>query len=355
MKNPIEPWRRHGRAWKVFLAVLAFGYRCAWSCRQRFSCRPPRSVGVPVLSVGNLSVGGTGKSLVVHALARYLVLRGKKPAIVLRGYGAAPGPRPLRVSTGPSTGIGARQVGDEAVEHAQTCGAAVWVDSDRVRAARAAVEQGARSVILDDGFQRRRQLARNLDLLLADFEELMAGEHLLPSGPWREPWSQASLADAVVVSGAPAGLQGEALRGSLPGTWRSKAVFRLDRSPTHLESWPDGKMLPLAHLRRRRVLALSGLGRPQAFEDLLGRLSGEAPQAWRFRDHHPFTLAELGRPPAAADMIVTTAKDRVRLPQSWKPPLPVLILRVEAEVSPSRPFWRLVGAALRTATKEIPT
>src|SRR5665213_4349076 len=120
MKNPIEPCRRHGRAWKVFLSVLAFGYRCAWSCRQRFSCRPPRSVGVPVLSVGNLSVGGTGRSLVVHALARYLVLRGKKPAIVLRGYGAAPGPRPLRVSTGPSTGIGARQVGDEAVEHAQT-------------------------------------------------------------------------------------------------------------------------------------------------------------------------------------------------------------------------------------------
>jgi tetraacyldisaccharide 4'-kinase len=346
MSSPTEPWRRRGPFWTPFLAVLGALYRLGWACARLFQPRRPWRAGITVLSVGNLSVGGTGKSPLVRALAERALRRKKKPAILLRGYGAAPGPRPLLVSEGRGPRANAREAGDEAVEHARACACAVWVDADRVRAARAARGRGADCLILDDGFQRRRSLGRDLDLLLADFGQLAAGERLLPAGPWREPWSQAALADAVLVSGAPAGLKGKALRDGLPEAWRAAPVFRLDRAPQSLESWPDGKAVPLARLRKRAVLALSGLGRPEHFEALLRRL-GARVHAWSFRDHHPFTAAELDAPPAKAGLIVTTAKDAVRLPLDWKPACPVLVLKVKAEVSPAPQFWRLVDAALK--------
>jgi len=345
MSSPTEPWRRRGLFWTPFLAVLGALYGLGWACARLFQPRRPWRAGIPVLSVGNLSVGGTGKSVLVRALAQRALRRKKKPAILLRGYGAAPGPRPLLVSEGKGPRANAREAGDEAVEHAQDCAGAVWVDADRVRAARAARERGADCLVLDDGFQRRRRLGRDLDLLLADFEQLADGERLLPAGPWREPWSQAAFADAVLVSGAPPGLKGRALRARLPKAWRAASLFRLDRSPQSLESWPDGKAVPLSRLRGRAVLALSGLGRPGNFEALLRR-RGARVKSWRFRDHHRFTAAELDAPPSRAGIIVTTAKDAVRLPADWKPACPVLVLRVKAEITPAPPFWRLVDAAL---------
>jgi tetraacyldisaccharide 4'-kinase len=334
------------------LALLSLLYGLAWACLRLLRQRRPAYAGVPVLSVGNLSVGGTGKSPLVRLLVEHALLKGRTPAILLRGYGVAPGPRPLRVAPEPS-GMGPTQAGDEALEHARSCACAVWVDADRVRSARAARTQGADCLVLDDGFQRRWGLHRDLDLLLADFEELQAGERLLPAGPWREPWSQAALADAVLVSGAPAALKGPALRESLPKEWRGSPVFRLDRLARKLESWPQGHTLPMSGLRGRRVLALSGLGRPEGFEALLGGL-GARVEPWRFGDHHPFSLAELQNPPAPADCIVTTAKDAVRLPAGWKPKLPVRILSVKAEVSPAAPFWRLVDAVFAKAPLERP-
>lgn len=352
MSGRTEPWRRRGPLRTPLLALLALLYGLVWACLRLFRPRKPADAGVPVLSVGNLSVGGTGKSPLVRLLVEYALRKGRKPAILLRGYGAAPGPRPLRVFPGRS-GMGAAQSGDEALEHARSCACAVWVDADRVRSARAAITEGADCLVLDDGFQRRWGLRRNLDLLLADFEELQAGERLLPAGPWREPWSQAALADAVLVSGAPAALKGPALRASLPKAWQGAPVFRLERLPRKLESWPQGKTLPLGGLRGRRVLALSGLGRPEGFEALLGRL-GARVEPWRFGDHHPFSPAELQNPPAPADCIVTTAKDAVRLPAAWTPEIPVRVLSVKAEVSPATPFWRLVDRALSNAPLERP-
>ncbi|HTB23411.1 MAG TPA: tetraacyldisaccharide 4'-kinase [bacterium] len=344
-----EVWNRKGALWTPFLALLANFYVLGWAFMRLFRPNKPWSAAVPVLSVGNLSVGGTGKSLLVRALVERAAGKKMRPAILLRGYRAEPGPRPLLVLPG----MDARQGGDEALEHVRACGCAVWLDPDRVRSARAAQTQGSGCLVLDDGFQRRWTLRRDLDLLLVDFDELRFDEQLLPAGPWREPWSQAEQADAVLVSGAPKGLKGAALRTALPPDWRKKPVFRLDRAPLGLESWPDGKKRPLAFLRRKEVLALSGLGRPGNFEGLLQGLGARA-TGWRFPDHHPFSVAELERPPAAAAMIVTTAKDAVRLPLDWKPALPVYILRVKAEVDPAPLFWRMVDAALRQTSMERP-
>ena len=347
MTSRPEPWLGRIAAWSLLLYPASLLYALGWACLRLFRKGRPAKAGVPVLSVGNLSVGGTGKSLLVRALLKRAARKGRRPAVLLRGYGARSGPRPLRVRIrGRDTGEEASQAcGDEAVEHALSGLGAVWVDADRLRAAKAAVAEGADCLVLDDGFQRRWQLGRDLDLLLVDYRDLQSKERLLPAGPFREPWSQAALADLILVSGAPKGLQGAALRAALPRAWRARNLFRLDRVATGLRSWPQGAALPLARLHAKRVLALSGLGRPQAFEDTL-RALGALPQAWRFRDHHRFSLAELRRPPAQASMIITTAKDAVRLPAVWRPELPVCVLQVESRVSPAAPFWRRVDAAL---------
>jgi len=338
-----EPWR-WPRAWQLLLRPLSWLYRLGWSLARRRGA--PRAAGVPVISVGNLSVGGTGKSPVVRLIAARASALKRRPAILLRGYGAAKGPRPLRVSAGRGPLVGVAASGDEAQEHAAASSAQVWVDADRARSARAAVAAGAGCLILDDGFQRRRHLARDLDLLLADYGDLVLGERLLPAGPWREPWSQAAQAQALLLGSAPAGMKAPQLRALLPPAFQGLPLFTLRRQPAGLRAWPDGRRIPLAQLKRRTVLALSGLGRPQAFEDGL-RALGARPVAWRFPDHHRFTHRQLERPPEDAEAIVTTAKDAARLPAGWRPSRPVWVLSLRAKVEPERAFWKLVDGALK--------
>lgn len=340
-----EAWLGRGGLWSLVLVPASLLYALGWACLRLLRQGAPVRVAAPVLSVGNLSVGGTGKSLLVRALLKRAARKGRRPAVLLRGYGSRSGPRPLRVQAGASGPAAFHAAGDEAVEHAQARLGAVWVDPDRARGAQAALAAGADCLVLDDGFQRRWQLGRDLDMLLADFRDLQGKERLLPAGPFREPWSQVALADMVLLSGAPKGLQGAALRAALPLAWRGPELFRLDRVPKGLRRWPLGGVLPLARLRGARVLALSGLGRPQAFEDTLKAL-GARPMSWRFSDHHPYTLQDLERLPAQADMVVTTAKDAVRLPEQWQAGIPVCVLQVEAQISPAAPFWRRVDGAL---------
>jgi tetraacyldisaccharide 4'-kinase len=342
-----ERWRRRGPLWLLLLKPLSWLYRLGWALRAKGA---PQDLGLPVLSVGNLSVGGTGKSPVVRLLAARALARRLKPAILLRGYGARSGSRPLAVSLGRKSLVGVGASGDEAQEHAALAGAQVWIDPDRVAAGRAAQAKGAQCLILDDGFQRRGSLARRLDLLLADWNDLQLGEQLLPAGPWREPWSQAALAQALLLSNAPPSLGPEALRAALPRAWQGPRLFRLQRVPSGLRAWPSGRRLPLGQLRKRTVLALSGLGRPESFEDSLLAL-GARPIPWRFADHHRFSLGELERPPQDAEAVVTTAKDATRLPLGWIPRRPLWILETRARVTPEAPFWALVDRALKPGTR----
>ena len=346
-----ERWRRRGPLWLLLLKPLSWLYRLGWALRPKGR---PVDLGLPVLSVGNLSVGGTGKSPVVRLLAARAKARGLRPAVLLRGYGADAGPRPLAVSLGRGGLVGVGASGDEAQEHASLAGAQVWIDPDRVAAGRAAQAAGAGCLILDDGFQRRGRLARGLDLLLADWNDLRLGEHLLPAGPWREPWSQAAQAQALLLSNAPPGPGPAQLRAALPAAWQGLPLFRLRRLPSGLRAWPSGRRLPLSQLRRRTVLALSGLGRPQSFEDSLLAL-GARPIPWRFRDHHRFSLAELERPPEDAEAVVTTAKDAARIPLGWIPRRPLWILETRARVTPEAPFWALVDRALKPGPRQRTT
>jgi tetraacyldisaccharide 4'-kinase len=324
------------------LRPLSWAYGLGWWLLQRFHQAEPWQAPVPVISVGNLSVGGTGKSPLVRLVAKKL--KGRQPAVLLRGYGAAKGPRPLQAGDGRRALVPAAASGDEAQEHAQAGVASVWVDASRRRSGEAALAAGAKALILDDGFQRRWQIARDLDLLLADWSQLQAGDALLPSGPWREPWSQVKAADAILISGAPEGWDAKKLAQALPGAWKGKPVFRLDVQATGLTAWPRGKRAPLSRLKRKRVAALSGLGRPQRFEASLASL-GATVLPWRFADHHPFTAAELALMPSGAEMTVCTRKDAMRLPTGFD----CHILEAEARVSPAPAFDALLKKALRHA------
>jgi len=340
-----EPWNGRGPLGRALLRAASGLYGLGWRLNQALAPRRPTQAGLPVVSVGNLSVGGTGKSLVVRLVAGRARELGLEPAVLLRGYKAVRGPRPLNAAD-PAAQAGLDEAGDEALEHVAEGIRQVWVDPERRRSAAAARLAGAACLILDDGFQRRRHLARDLEVLLADFGQLALGEHLLPAGPWREPWSQAALAGAVLVGGAPSGLEGAALEAVLPPAWRGKPTFRLDRVPVSLRSWGDSAEIPLVDLKGRRVLALSGLGSPEGFEASLAGLGAEV-LPWRFADHHRYRLDELKKIPGTADFVVTTAKDAVRLPQGFQPGMPVRVLRVRAEVRPLAPFIALVDAALR--------
>jgi tetraacyldisaccharide 4'-kinase len=327
------------------LLPLAWLYRLGWALARLLRRAPAWRAPVPVISVGNLSVGGTGKSPLVRLLA--LRFRARRPAVLLRGYRAQAGPRPLQVSAGAGPLVPVALSGDEAREHAEVRGVAVWIGSDRRASAEAAVRAGAGLLLLDDGFQRRWQLARDLDLLLADWGEIQAGERLLPAGPWREPWSQAPLADALLLSGAPADLTAGDLAERLPQPWSRLPVFRLDIRVAGLRG-RDGRRLPLARLRGRRVAALSGLGRPLRFEASLRALGAEV-VPWRFPDHHAFRAVELAHPPAGVEALLCTRKDFQRLPSDWRPNLPVWILEAEARVSPAARFNVLLRRALLAA------
>ena len=338
-----ERWADGG--WLIAaLTPLSWAYallwRLAWAWRSRV---PAEAVpGLKVISIGNLSVGGTGKSALVRAVALAALKKRRKTAVLLRGYGALEGSRPLWVSLGKGALVGARLCGDEAREHARVPGLGVLVDADRLRGAREARGQGYELLVLDDGFQRRWQLQRDADLLLASWPEIERGERLLPAGPWREPWSRAAGVTALL-------LQDATPQTELPWPWSALPRVDVGYQPMKLWAWVGGVLKagpPLSRLKGRQVLALSGLGQPARFEASLRGL-GASPQSARFADHHAFSVEELqALSTGACTEICTTMKDAMRLPFQWRPSVPVWVLEAELQSRPAAHLDGLIAKVL---------
>ncbi len=263
----------------------------------------------PVISVGNIAVGGQGKTPMVLWLSARLEASGWRVGVVSRGYGRT-GRRPIVVSSGDGPLVSSDVGGDEAVLTARRTRAVVLVDRDRARAAdRAFREFDVDVVVLDDGFQHRR-LHRDLDILV----ERTPPGHLLPRGLSREPASSQQRADVLVrIAYRPATAlsQGRLDRddedGSVSAVWRPRCTVALDGSDPRL----------LEELRGRRVVTFSGIANPYAFENLLGDLGADVVASLRLADHagpSPRQLDALVRAgiERGADLVLTTEKDAAR-------------------------------------------
>jgi tetraacyldisaccharide 4'-kinase len=290
MRAP-EFWARDGLAAQM-LSPLGGAY--GWAGRLRRHLARPARAAVPVVCVGNLTVGGAGKTPVALALAARLSARGRRPHLLTRGYGGALA-GPVRVDPASHD---AAAVGDEALLLAAV--APTWCAHDRVRGAKAAVAAGADLLILDDGFQNPR-LHQDLALLVVDGGFGFGNHRLLPAGPLREQLGAGlARASAVVLLGADeAGLERH-----LPHGVTLRASLR---------AAPDAP-----DLRGRRVVAFAGIGRPEKFFRSLVEAGARLVGRHGCADHHHYRRHELRALLAAAEdkgaLCVTTAKDAVRLP-----------------------------------------
>lgn len=282
------------------LQPLGWLYALGVACDRRRT-RPVR-LPVPVVSLGNITLGGTGKTPLGIALARALQRRGRRVAVLLRGYGS--GRRsPCRV--GP--GHGAAAVGDEALEYRNALPQAqVWVGADRVAAARAAIAAGADLLLLDDGLQHWR-VARDCDLSLLDRAHGLGNALVFPAGPLREPAVQLDRADLLVLSGGDADAPARPPRFWPP----QRPWFAL-----------QGRLDPPDALRGQPLLAFCGIGLPEKFFAAVRRAGLQLAGTASFADHHPYARSELERLQSRAEVqgatLVTTVKDWQRLPAGWQ-------------------------------------
>jgi tetraacyldisaccharide 4'-kinase len=287
------------RARGSVLVPLAWAYGALTAARRSAYAAGllrSRRVGRPVIVVGNLTVGGTGKTPLTIYLARELTAAGLRVGIVSRGYG-----RREREARSVHADSDWRDVGDEPLLLARRSGCPVVVAADRVTAARTLVAGGAQVILADDGLQHLA-LERDCQIVVIDGSRGFGNGRLLPAGPLREPLAALARADLVVVNGAPrhGSLDGRLPAGALHMRLVAQAAERLDGRESPCE---------LAAFRGRRVHAVAAIGNPQRFFDELAGLGIEV-IAHPFPDHHAFTARELAFGDALP--VLMTEKDAVK-------------------------------------------
>ena len=292
-----EFWSTNGLAAKVLQPFATF---YGWLMRQRWKRSSPETVDIPVLCVGNLTVGGAGKTPTALLLGRLLQAEGKRIHFLTRGYGGKLGTPPIQVNTERHT---AGDVGDEALLLA-AC-APCWVATDRFAGAQSAWAAGAELVVMDDGFQNPG-LHKDLSILVVDGAYGFGNGRLFPAGPLRERIADGfSRADALLLVGEDQQQISEAMPPAL-------LLLNATLAPAGNTQWLQGT----------RVVAFAGIGRPEKFFSLLEALGAEIIERFPFPDHHRFRTRDLERLTAASErqdaLLVTTEKDAVRLPQPFR-------------------------------------
>ncbi len=332
------------------LTLPSLLYAGAVRIRNRYYDRPgrSRSAGLPVIAVGNLTVGGTGKTPFVQWLCRRLLEEGETPAVVTRGYGGTAGAGPLVVSRGSGPLTTADHCGDEPYLLAESLEQVMVVaGSDRIAGAGEAVRLGATVAVLDDGFQHRR-LHRDLDIVLLDRNGPERNGRLLPAGPLREHRSGIRRAGVVLLTRTE---PGDDL--SLLETWvrqyNPAAPILTARHVPAGFSDRDGNPQPAPTV----VVGFCGIAQPDSFRRSL-ELAGVRVAAFRsFGDHHRYSegdLAELSVASAAAGAtLVTTCKDLARLSHR-NDPLVRTLLALELDLIINDPERLMVAVRGVTAS-----
>lgn len=293
----------------------------------------------PVISVGNLTVGGTGKTPLVIMLANFLREKGYRPAVLSRGYGSRTSSAIHVVSDGNRILMDRADGGDEALLIARSSpGVAVLTGAGRIVTGRFAADRlGVDILILDDGYQHRH-LARDVNILLMDRTRPFGNGFLLPAGPLREPKGALKRADIIIATGSDGG-NAQVFPpdgGIAPGV----PLFRGIRRPKEIRHGGTGQVLPLAALNGTRVCAFSGIGSPESFRKTLDSLGADVGCHLDFPDHYRYRREDLRRiqeaaSGAAASMIVTTEKDGVHLEDFPFFLEKVFFLRIAMEIVPN--------------------
>jgi len=293
----------------------------------------PRRLSCRVVSVGNLAVGGSGKTPLSAWLAARLHERGDRVALATRGYRRRARSGPVTVvSDGRSVYADLSRAGDEALLlAAHAPGVPVLVGRDRsVVGLHAVAAFGSDILVLDDGFQHHR-LARDVEIVCFDGAFGFGNRRLLPRGPLREPPSALRLADAVVIVDGPLlATDAALLERAAPGL----PQFQARRRPVGLRSLAGDRTTPPEVLAGERVGLLAGLARPDAFRRSLEGLGAEVVAERCFRDHHRYRPADVRSLHREAGIWVTTEKDAAKILPSWLPPatdLRVLLIELAME------------------------
>ncbi len=320
--NHPEGWLRRAALSPLSLPALLF--RAGVGCRNAAYSRGWLSaIGVEeasVISIGNLNVGGTGKTPAVIYLANLLADGGRRVAVLSRGYG-----RKSRgvVRLTAAEEMAAETSGDEPLLIARRCPkAVVWVGDDRVELARRARrEDGIDLLLLDDGMQYRR-LRRDLEIAVVDEAVGLGNGKLLPRGPLREPAAALARADLLWIRTS----------GEKSFQAEGRAIVRARYAPSAALS-PAGDEQPPTAIRDRPVYAFAGVARPTSFLRTLRELSAKVVGARFFPDHHRFSDEELQglldeAKALKVEKLITTEKDRVRLPK-W---FPAWAIRIDVEI-----------------------
>ena len=311
---------------RACLALLEVPYTsvvCARNAAFDHGLLGVQTAPVPVVSVGNLTLGGTGKTPLVAWVASSCLAHGRRPAIVSRGYAAARG-----------------ETSDEAAELARILpGVPHLADRDRAAAARRAAAHGADVVVLDDGFQHRR-LARDLDIVAIDATDPFGCGRVFPRGLLREPLSGLRRARAIVLTRADEvdAERRDAILAALAVAHgaRTPPVWAQARHAPQRLRTAAGREVPLDTIRGRRVVGLSGIGNPAAFRRTLSDAGAEVVEFRAFPDHHAYSTADAAAVGAAAaaagaDFVVTTLKDLVKLPHETLGGVPLVAIEVAVE------------------------
>jgi len=304
----------------------------------------PKRLPCPVISLGNITVGGTGKTPLVMALARGLLERGIPVAILSRGYKGARTSGPL-VSNGQNVFLSLEESGDEPFLMAETLkGIPVLVGKDRFLNGQMAFQRfGVRGLLLDDGYQYLR-LHRDLNILLIDSHIGFGDHQLLPRGILREPLSHLRRAHLFLLTKVDHPEISQRLEERLREVNPSSQIFHSHYEPLGLIG-PKGEWEEIDTIKGKKILVFSGIANPKYFSFLLRECGMEIIREVIFPDHHIYTtkdLISIKKKVNKIDWAVTTEKDMVKLKRFNIDPLPIRALRIEVKIWEEEEFYKRV-------------
>lgn len=338
---------------RILVQLRLWRYRSGWKHQHHLGCQ--------VIAIGNVTVGGTGKTPVVELLARSLRDQGRTVSILSRGYKSHKLDRPQRwrdakgrpipeermpkvVSTGDALLLDSKYAGDEPFMLARNLdGVSVVVDKNRVKGGRFAIEHlGADTILLDDGMQYL-DLAHGIDIVLVDSGSPFGTGSLLPRGTLREPPKNLRRAGYILLTKCN-GRSNDELIKRIRRYNQTAEIIECTHGPIHLEDVFSRERQPLSFLQDKWVGAISAIAVPEAFEGSLEKLGARVEIRRRFSDHHRFTRKDVDKfmqrcVERDMEIIVTTEKDAVRFPRPTSIDVPIYFLRIEVEILKGREIW----------------